>query len=301
MSCSFHWSVGHVSQLAHNDFTTWELPVGGSSFVSSHSSALSSGWYCFSHQVKNKQTNTAISQVRNTSCQLHPLNRHITRASCTEYACNHLASCDMYKFLSVVAYLLLTLFIEAASADSVFLKIDLPKGVSLSLPKNWVVLTENSRITLQSFVESISGSGDINGDAEIPFAANYYENSETIGIVNLRYYNGITISQDDVRSLSKSDIEQVDIALRQAIVPLMQKTSMQVVEWKGSVRKPINGIQCIVTEYRRRSASDASVFRVRLFRVLAQERSYTLTTSYNEDKEQYMSAITDRIISSLQM
>lgn len=207
----------------------------------------------------------------------------------------------MYKFLSVVAYLLLTLFIEAASADSVFLKIDLPKGVSLSLPKNWVVLTENSRITLQSFVESISGSGDINGDAEIPFAANYYENSETIGIVNLRYYNGITISQDDVRSLSKSDIEQVDIALRQAIVPLMQKTSMQVVEWKGSVRKPINGIQCIVTEYRRRSASDASVFRVRLFRVLAQERSYTPTTSYNEDKKQYMSAITDRIISSLQM
>lgn len=203
----------------------------------------------------------------------------------------------MYKFVVVLASLLFVLLIREASADSVFLRVDLPKGVSLSLPKNWLALSENSRITIQSFVESVHGSGDINQSAEIPFAANYYESGQTVGIVNLRYYDDITISQDDVRSLSRSDISQVDTALRQA----MQKTYIQVVEWKASVRKIINGIQCIITEYKRNSTSDASVFRVRLVRVLAQKRSYTLTISYNKDKEQYMSAITDRIISSLQM
>lgn len=118
------------------------------------------------------------------------------------------------------------MLILEASADSIFVRVDLPKGVSLSLPKNWLALSETSRITIQSFVESVHGSGDINQSAEIPFAANYYESGQTIGIVNLRYYDDITISQDDVRSLSRSDISQVDTALRQTIVPLMQKTNI---------------------------------------------------------------------------
>ena len=77
----------------------------------------------------------------------------------------------------------------AAASDN-FAKISLPRGVSIELPKNWVVLSGNQRITLDSAVESgLDLSGIEQEGAEFPFAANYYDDEgNIIGILNIRYY-----------------------------------------------------------------------------------------------------------------
>ena len=83
-----------------------------------------------------------------------------------------------------------------ASATDNFARVSLPKGVSIELPKNWVVLSGNQRITLDSAVESgLDLSGIEQESSDLPFAANYYDDKgNTLGLLNVRYYPQLGLS-----------------------------------------------------------------------------------------------------------
>ena len=51
----------------------------------------------------------------------------------------------------LVAVTILAIHAAALATDN-FVRVKLPKGSSIEIPKNWVVLSENQRITLDSFV-----------------------------------------------------------------------------------------------------------------------------------------------------
>ena len=91
--------------------------------------------------------------------------------------------------------LLLILFLFASTiaiAASNFKTIGLPKGVSIDLPINWQVISNNQRITLDAYVETLFEPLD----SDLPFAANYYnDNSVVEALVNIRYYPWIEATQ----------------------------------------------------------------------------------------------------------
>lgn len=208
-----------------------------------------------------------------------------------------------YILLSCLLAATLILSVPVNSA-SIFVQIKLPKGVSIELPKNWKIMSGNQRITLDSASEALidlSGSEQIN--SKLPFAANYFnENHITTGLVNVRYYPDMEFSQNDVRSLNATDVRDFDNEIRSTLTKALRAGGMSIASWKGTHKVNINGIEALITEYRRNPVKFKGAFRVRLVRVIAQQRSFTLTVSYRElDEEMLLRLITDRIISSLQM
>lgn len=184
-------------------------------------------------------------------------------------------------------------------AESNFLTVPLPRAVTIELPRNWIVLSANQRITLDAYVEALTErtyGSRTEFPTELPFAANFInDRRETIGIVNVRYYPSLEATQTDVRALSTAEIEAVDNAWHRGLM----SSPVTVVSWEGTAAKEINGLATLVTQYRRKSMRGSGTFRVRLVRVLNGDKSFTLTVSYREAEEIFLEVITDRIVNSV--
>lgn len=206
-------------------------------------------------------------------------------------------------WISALAVVLILAVHGAASATDNFARVKLPKGVSIELPKNWVVLSGNQRITLDSAVESgLDLSGIKQEGSELPFAANYYDDKgNTLGIMNVRYYPQLELTQADAQSANAQDVREIDAALKESMIPSMKAFNMTVTSWAGTQKSAINGITVFLTEYQRKSLKGSGEFRVRLVRVLAADKSFTVTVSYHEGASFLLKPITDRIINSLSL
>lgn len=206
-------------------------------------------------------------------------------------------------WISALAAVLLFAVHGVASATDNFARVKLPKGVSIEIPKNWVVLSGNQRITLDSAVESVLDLSGIKQEgSELPFAANYYDDKgNTLGIMNVRYYPQLDLTQADAQSANAQDVRELDAALKESMIPSMKAFNMTVTSWAGTQKSVINGITVFLTEYQRKSLKESGEFRVRLVRVLAADKSFTVTVSYHEAASFLLKPITDRIINSLSL
>lgn len=211
---------------------------------------------------------------------------------------------EAYERFGLVAVLVATTAVfPFGAAAQPFVAVQLPRGVTIELPKNWVVLSNNQRITLDSSASSrLDLSGIEHESSDLPFAANCYDDrGNVIGIVNIRYYPTLDITQDDARKLSPSDVEELDSTLKANLVRSLKASGMSMTSWEGTKRTELNQIAAFVTEYHRRSIKSTGDCRVRLVRVFAADRSFTLTVSYLEPVSFLIEPITDRIIHSLML
>jgi hypothetical protein len=200
--------------------------------------------------------------------------------------------------------LVLILFLFAGTisiAGSNYKTISLPKGVSIDLPINWQVISNNERITLDAYVETLFDPLD----SELPFAANYYnDNDEIDALVNIRYYPSEVVTQENVINMFTPDVlRAMDDVLYKSSTLTMKKINGKILSWNGSKKKRIKDTVALVTDYRRSSGLPKSNVRVRLVRVLNGNKSFTLTVSYVDNKKSsfMLKEITNRIIESLSL
>ena len=185
-------------------------------------------------------------------------------------------------------------------AQSPYISIKLSNGIVFDLPKNWRVFDMNTRTTLEAFAYS---KNPIKINSELPFAANFYNsNNQTIGIMNIRVYPGIDVSQNEVIHLFDSTVmKQFNEELRNSISEGVKLSGGKVVEWYGTKKVQIKQKIYLLTKYKRRSALDRNkYFKVSLLRLLDRNSSFTLTTSYDESNEFLLKPITNVIINSIE-
>ena len=185
------------------------------------------------------------------------------------------------------------------NADSNYKTVNLPKGVSIDVPINWQVISNNQRITLDAYVETLYEPID----SDFPFAANYYnDNSEVEALLNIRYYPWMEITQEDVFNASSDEVQYLDSMLNENIL-LAMKDVGKLLSWNGTKKEYINGIIVLITEYRRYSNTTKDSGRVRLVRVFNDNKSFTLTVSYDDRRQNsfMLEGITNRIIESLSL
>ena len=201
----------------------------------------------------------------------------------------------MKKLLILLFSLLLSS--PTVFADSNYKTINLPKGVSIDVPINWQVISDNQRITLDAYVESLFEPLD----SDLPFAANYYnDNGDVEALLNIRYYPWIELTQEDVFYATPDEIQYIDSILNENI-SISMKDIGKLLSWNGTKKQNINGIVALITEYRRYLNTTKDEGRVRLVRVLNGNKSFTLTISY-DDRLQHsfmLEGITNRTIESL--
>lgn len=185
-------------------------------------------------------------------------------------------------------------------AQSPYISIKLSNGIVFDLPKNWRVFDMNTRTTLEAFAYS---KNPIKINSEVPFAANLYNsNNQTIGIMNIRVYPGMDVSQNEVIHLFDSTVmKQFNEQLRNSISEGVKLSGGKVVEWYGTEKVQIKQKVYLLTKYKRRSALDRNkYFKVSLLRLLDRNSSFTLTTSYDESNELLLKPITNVIINSIE-
>jgi hypothetical protein len=187
------------------------------------------------------------------------------------------------------------------SLSRTYVTVPLPKGVSVQLPKNWIVLGGNTRQTLDAAVEALIGTAS-EPNSDLPFAANLYSDAgRTIAVFNIRYYPDMDVGQADVLNSTASEIRAFDQELHSALVQSMSGAGMRVLQWMGTRRLATGNKTVLLSEYRRAGRHGASPFRVRLFRVLDGPRSFTITYSYDESVGLLLGPIGDRVLSSIQV
>lgn len=206
----------------------------------------------------------------------------------------------LFRWISVGA---LFLYLGISSASGNFALLQLQKAVTIELPRNWVTLSNNQRITLDTWMEAkFKNAGAAILTSDLNFAANYYdEKGKAAAMFNIRYYPEETLTQADILTLTPAEISQADEVAHNGVHSLEQITGMRVLEWMGTKKQIINGIISFVTEYRRAGVREGAPFRVRLIRVFSANRTFTVTISYREDQALFLKPICDFVIQSIRM
>ena len=99
-------------------------------------------------------------------------------------------------------------------------------------------------------------------NSELPFAANLYNsNNQTIGIMNIRVYPDMDVSQNEVINLFDTTvIKQFDEQLRNSISEGVKLGGGEVVEWYGTEKVMIKQKVYLLTKYKRRSVLDRNKY-----------------------------------------
>jgi hypothetical protein len=216
---------------------------------------------------------------------------------------NLLIKFELNHFMKKLLVLLFSIFFlnsPSVFADSNYKTVNLPKGVSIDVPTNWQVISDNQRITLDAYVETLYEPID----SDFPFAANYYNDyGEVDALLNIRYYPWIEINQQDVINATSDEVKYLDSVLYENISLSMKAVDGKILSWNGTTKEYINGVMTLLTEYRRYSGISKSDARVRLVRVINGNKSFTLTVSYDDTLQSsfLLKGITNRIIESLSL
>lgn len=209
-----------------------------------------------------------------------------------------------WRYSSIIGALALTLqpfYAASVEARQNFVKVRLPHAVAVELPRNWVAVSNNQRIMLDTAVQAMAErQGYFDATSDVAFAANFYDDAgRTGGIFNIRYYPEITIGQTEARAASIADVQELDKVLHRELETAFSGAGLALLQWRGTVKQVLNGKTVFVTDYRRASLSRGTRFRVRLVRVFNGDKSFTITISYREDLEIFLRPICDRVIGSL--
>ena len=178
-----------------------------------------------------------------------------------------------------------------------FVRVPLGKGASIEVPKNWVVLSGNQRITIDTFVEA---KGYRLTESTLNFAANLYDDrGKTIALVNARFYPDNPFTQVEAKQFTPADIKVIDVELRKGAEVLQNEMGVRMLQWYGSNMRVINGLHVLVHEQQNSGVRDSGVTRVRRLRVWRSPRSFTVTLSYLERDAALLLPIIDYMTNSL--
>lgn len=207
-----------------------------------------------------------------------------------------------HRGIGIVGLFAITFLIWAGQsiAASNFVKIHLQNGVTVELPSNWIAMSDNKRITLDAWRESVFEARKLSDiDHEMPFAANYYDDrGETEGSFVIRYYPKLEITQDEAIAGGTAFIKELDAGVRQNFTTGLEAGGGQLVAWLGTTRKTINGSTYFVSENRQKTPRGVGI-RGYLVRSLNAGKSFTVILSYREDREYFLRPICDKIIRSI--
>jgi hypothetical protein len=178
-----------------------------------------------------------------------------------------------------------------------FIRVPLGKGASIEIPKNWTVISDNQRVTIDALVEA---QGYRKSGWEFNFGANLYdEQGKTMALVNARFYPNNAITQAEARGATPSDLREFDIELKKNLEAPLNAMGSRMAKWFGSKMRVINGLYVLVHEHQQSGVGDQGTARVRGLRVWNSPRSFTVTLRYQVQYATMLLPIIDYMTNSL--
>jgi len=167
----------------------------------------------------------------------------------------------------------------AYGASTNFVRVSISNGASIEVPKNWVVLSGNQRITLATAVEAITNGG---GRLSVDFAANLYdENNKTLALVQIQTSSRTNLTQRQVKQLTSAYLRALDTATR-SIEAKVNAHGVRIHNWHDHNVQLINGLYVLVNGYQFSGAGVISARNNLEIYVGNGSRSFKVVFSYQE-------------------
>lgn len=200
------------------------------------------------------------------------------------------------KFICLIACLLILSTINSDSYASSFVEIKLNDGISFQLPRNWVILSDNNTITLNSFIESV-----LPVSSKVSFQANLKDDMGN-PLTNVQIYRWKSkYLQENISSMSKEEIDDYDQLMSNNTQKELRQAGGEFTSWHGTKKLTINGLVVLVSEYSRLTANEKPPghFRVQVLRIYSGEQSFSFVISYHEETLLPLRVLVDKITSTL--
>jgi hypothetical protein len=181
--------------------------------------------------------------------------------------------------LSITFVAILPIDMEATANERV--AISLPKGLSVSLSRDWVVLKDKLKIQLGQLSRKFLRLDNNDGPySELVIMANLFApNGKTSAMMHVRFYPDILTGQYEVQKMDKAGLKDFDDSMKAGITKSLNTAGFKLDKWQGTSRQKINGVYFLVTEYDRIALTQSGVFHVQLYRALLRKKSFTITLS----------------------
>ena len=196
----------------------------------------------------------------------------------------------MIKYLLV--FITLTIGSQVQADDSQFAQLFLPKGVSMMVPKNWWVLTENSNESIATMAEASLHLAGI----EIP------PNKETVLFrANTKpgtSYAAVSVTatdaeftSEDLSAASKEELNELTISIKESMLKVLAQSNQIFQSFDPLEVVEINGHTALKMSFCRTGLKGD--VKVVLLRIPIKDKEIAVHTSYWVSGEGLLKPVTD--------
>jgi hypothetical protein len=184
-------------------------------------------------------------------------------------------------------------------AESNFARVQVGNGVSIELPRNWSIISDNTRITVDAAVEA-QGAKVVRSN--LPFAANLYNDSgRTVAILNVRFYPDNNLTQKDCRVMTEAGLAELDKVSRPSFESSLKSASITNPIFEKTVIGNISGVCVLRQSEAFDMPPDKSRFKQFRTRFWNAPNSFTVTMGYHTAAEPLVGPIVQRVIASIRV
>lgn len=188
-------------------------------------------------------------------------------------------------------------------STSPYVRLYAPQGMSVEIPRNWVLLSTKTRMTLEAGAYAVLrlAQQDV-VQSDLPIAANLFadDGKTTIALMNVKVYPTQDVTQQEALKLTDRELRDYDSYLRSELQAVAPHSGFQLLRWDGTRRLAVNGTVVLATQYLRSPVAGLNdPFLVSLARVHDASRSFTLTVSYVDRYAPLLARICQYITASL--
>lgn len=209
-----------------------------------------------------------------------------------------------FQFVSnviITAFLSLMIYQCDALSNSEFKRLTFQDGISLEVPSHWSILSLDTRRNL-----NLAGRSALENAGVEPSSSQKYtllavnaSPSPTGAMIRLSVLVPPSISQDDLRSMSKDDLLEVDVETRKIFKALEGGGAIKVLRWYESRVEKIGRSSALVISYDRQSSVGTGAWRVTQYKIPTGNFLIELTLSNREADAKVWGPILERVKRSL--
>ena len=187
----------------------------------------------------------------------------------------------------------------AASAESNFASVKLPRGVQLQIPKGWWLMGKDHNRLIHTSVEAaldLSGIGLPDGQETNLIAANSMPRT-TYAVVRVDSTIPPSVSPREIQAATATDLKDIGNELRGGLEKMLPLQNNQLLQFYGVRKDSISGHPALVIEYRRSGPKCPVIVQINLIFTNSQEVNINL--SYRESEAALWKPVVAKIRQSI--
>jgi hypothetical protein len=214
-------------------------------------------------------------------------------------------STTMNALMKLSQILLFVLLCEAtASSATNFVKLNLPTGIALDLPRNWWLiqgeLNKTVEISAQAAVE-LTGV-DLSNRKDVNLIAANCQPKSMYAAVRLNVRRPPLFSPEQILKSTPADLAEMGAEMKKSLIEILPKQGFDLKDYISTTREEIAGFPAITCHYRRTDdAEGRQTALVWVIQIFAPGRTYRLILGYRESEAGIWKPVLERVKTSIEI